>query len=137
MHWRFASYIEIYININYQWLSCSTMGLWDYPESKNQVGIEFTPGGYWFTLFRDASGKIVRGSGPDYEGKYYIVDTSPGVTGIPHPWVTGIPDPRVEITGAWGSLAIVSPAFSDSPHMMLLKGSRRTVTYVAAPLRRP
>jgi hypothetical protein len=106
------------------------MGLWDYPESKDQVGIEFTPGGHWFTLFRDASGKIVRGSGPDYEGKYYIIDTPISVTGIP--------DPKVEITGALGiRLATVSPAFSDSPHMMLLKGSRRAVTYVGAPLRRP
>jgi hypothetical protein len=127
-HWRFASEDEIREYITGQWLSCNTMGLWETLESKDQVGIEFTPSGRWFTLLRDASGTVVRGNGFDYEGTFQVIDTSmmngPGIY-------------QVNITGARGRLEIVSPAFSDSPRKMLLRGFRRTVTYVPAPLRRP
>ena len=61
------------INIIGQWLSCSTIKLWETPESEDQVGIEFTREGRWFMLFRDASGRVLRGSGFDYEGTVHLM----------------------------------------------------------------
>jgi hypothetical protein len=129
LHERFASEDELREQITGQWLECGDIRLWETLDPPNQVGIEFTPDGRWFTLLKDASGTVMRGSGFDNEGTFWVL--------LARGSVPGVYSVNMSRIGRGGQIALF-PAFSDSPRKMRLHATNNwTATYVAAPSRRP
>jgi hypothetical protein len=70
---HFTSADDVRARVSHRWVRCDGGQL---TLAHDEAGIDVTADGHWYTLVRDASGSLSRGSGFDYEGTYEILDTS-------------------------------------------------------------